>query len=108
MKRVFGAVSGALRSLAPKARPPAVVHQERVRDAMEALAPKGYRLPSESKSLAMEVVAASEDRNKELPLKTPEDMYQAANAFHFVRSSGGKWHIYPHTRGLSWLTESYV
>lgn len=85
MKRVFGAVSGALRSLAPKARPPSVAHQERVRKAMEALAPPGRQLPSEGKSLAMEFAAAAGERKKEMPPKTPEEMYLAANAFHLVR-----------------------
>lgn len=84
MKRVFGAVSGALRTLVPKASAPAIpaaAHQERVRKAMESLAPPGRRLPSESKALAMELVAGG----KEMPAKTPEEMYLAANALHLVR-----------------------
>lgn len=88
MKRVFGAVSGALRSLVPKANAPAIpaaAHQERVRKAMESLAPPGRRLPSESKALAMELVAAAGPEGKEMPVKTPEEMYLAANALHLVR-----------------------
>ncbi|CAM9089884.1 unnamed protein product [Scytosiphon promiscuus] len=82
MKRVFGAVSGALRSLAPKATVPSVAHQERVRNAMEALAPKGRTLPSEGKALAMEAVAAINDGDKGISLRTPEEMWLAANALH--------------------------
>lgn len=88
MKRVFGAVSGALRSLVPKANAPAIpaaAHQERVRKAMESLAPPGRRLPSESKALAMELVTATGPGGKEMPVKTPEEMYLAANALHLVR-----------------------
>lgn len=89
MKRVFGAVSGALRSLAPKASAPAIpaaAHQERVRKAMESLAPPGRRLPSESKALAMELGAAAGPGGREMAVKTPEEMYLAANALHLVRS----------------------
>ncbi|CAM9403938.1 unnamed protein product [Ectocarpus fasciculatus] len=84
MKRVFGAVSGAFRSLVPKATAPAAHHQESVRKAMESLAPPGRRLPSESKTLAMELVAAASegDKEKELLMKTPEEMVLAANALH--------------------------
>lgn len=88
MKRVFGAVSGALRSLVPKANSPAIphaAHQERVRKAMESLAPPGRRLPSESKALAMELVAAADTGGKDMPSKTPEEMYLAASALHQVR-----------------------
>lgn len=87
MKRVFGAVSGALRSLVPNvnaAAVPAAAHQERVRKAMESLAPPGRRLPSESKALAMELVAAAGPGGKGMPAKTPEEMYLAANALHLV------------------------
>lgn len=54
---------------------------------MESLAPPGRRLPSESKTLAMELVAAASegDKEKELSLKTPEEMFLAANALHQVR-----------------------
>lgn len=89
MKRVFGAVSGALRTLVPKANAPAVphaAHQERVRKAMESLAPPGRRLPSESKALAMEFVGAASAVEKEMSLKTPEEMDLAANALYLVRS----------------------
>eukprot|EP00752_Nemacystus_decipiens_P009159 g8181.t1 len=83
MKRVFGAVSGALRSLAPKANAPAIpsaAHQERVRKAMEALAPVGRRLPSESKALAMELAASAGPGGTDISAKTPEEMYLAASA----------------------------
>lgn len=88
MKRVFGAVSGAFRSLVPKATAPAAHHQESVRKAMESLAPPGRRLPSESKTLAMELVAAASegDKEKELSMKTPEEMVLAANALYQVRN----------------------
>lgn len=87
-RRIFGAVSGALRSLVRKANAPAIpaaAHQERVRKAMESLAPPGRRLPSESKALAMELVAAAGPGGGEMPTKTPEEMYLAANALHLVR-----------------------
>lgn len=87
MKRVFGAVSGALRTLVPKANGPAIphaAHQERVRKAMESLAPPGRRLPSESKALAMELVAAAGPGGEDMVTKTPEEMYLAANALHLV------------------------
>lgn len=86
MKRVFGAVSNALRSLAPKASIPAVphvAHQERVRQAMDSLAPEGRRLPSEGKALAIELLGAA--GKKDLSLETPEDIYQAANTLFQVR-----------------------
>lgn len=88
MKRVFGAVSTALRSLAPKASMPAVphvAHQERVREAMESLAPSGRRLPSEAKALVIEHVEAARAGEEDFSLKTPEDAYQAANALFQVR-----------------------
>lgn len=55
---------------------------------MEALAPKGRRLPSEGKALAMEAVAAIDRGDKGISLKSPDEMYLAANALHMVR--GGK------------------
>eukprot|EP00903_Cladosiphon_okamuranus_P011718 g11020.t1 len=49
---------------------------------MESLAPTGRRLPSESKTLVMELVAAAGSGGEEMPAKTPEEMYLAANALH--------------------------
>lgn len=82
MKRVLGAVASAVRSLTPKATAtagPNAVHQEKVRKAMEALAPKGKMLPSESKAFAMELTK----EGREEP-QTPLEMYLAANALHQV------------------------
>lgn len=88
MKRVFGAVSGALRGLIPKATPPAanVAHQERVRKAMDSLAPKGVALPSEGKAHAIEIgVASSTGEESQM---TPAGIYLAANAFYIVSEGG--------------------
>lgn len=85
MKRIVGAVSSALRYLGPKPKVPAVVHQERVRKAMEALGPKGRRLPSESTALAMEVAAADGKTEEAISLKSPDEIFLAANALHTVR-----------------------
>lgn len=87
MKRILGTVSGALRGLIPKAAAPATpnaAHQERVRKAMESLAPTGTILPSQGKALAIEVTAARLE-GKELT-KTPEEMYSVANALFQVCS----------------------
>lgn len=90
MKRILGAVSGALRGLAPRAAAPAApaapnaAHQERVRKAMESLAPTGTILPSQGKALAIERTAADLEGKK--MVKTPEEMYWVANALFEVCS----------------------
>lgn len=84
MQRVLGAVANAVRSLAPRATAtaaPSAVHQEKVRKAMEALAPKGKMLPSENKALAMELTKEGGKGSQ-----TPPEMYLAANALHQVCS----------------------
>lgn len=52
---------------------------------MESLAPAGRRLPSEGKALAIELAGAAEEEKKDLSRKTPEEIYQAANALYEVR-----------------------
>lgn len=86
MKRALGAVSGAFKGFIRKATAPAVpnaIDQDRVRKAMEALAPSGRMLPSEGNALAMRVTAAGGE-GKDV-LKAPEEMYFAAIALSEVR-----------------------
>ncbi|CAM9437071.1 unnamed protein product, partial [Hapterophycus canaliculatus] len=49
---------------------------------MESLAPKGRRLPSEGKALAMEMVTAIEEGKNEISLKSPDEMWLAASALY--------------------------
>ena len=95
MKRLLRAVSSTLRGITPKARPPSAsapksVHQEKVRKAMEALAPKGAMLPSENRALAMEVTAAVKGGD-DLLKKTPEEMFIVANGLFQVRLVYTTW-----------------
>lgn len=93
MKRMLGAVGGALRALAPRMSADATslrasatpryhaAHLARVRHAMESLAPKGEALPSEGRVLASQALTRSkEDRW----CKSPAETFAAANALFQV------------------------
>lgn len=88
MKRILGTVSSAFRGAVQKISAPAQTaipseaYQDKVRKAMDSLAPQGRKLPSQSRVIAMEIMAS--DAQGERSQKTPEELYLAANVMYKV------------------------